>query len=153
MRPSSHITLSAVRQSGAEVTSSSRTRRASVPPAASSAHVREKDPLFSPIPTRKPPLLPDPQQSRTAPSLRCGNTGYTLVMAKVMISLPDDLLARVDTEAQRCHTSRSAMLRRFADQALEEQGRRLAEEMKRLNQAAVGHGGDVVSELKSGRPQ
>ena len=41
-------------------------------------------------------------------------------MAKVMISLPDDVLARVDVEARRRGTSRSALLR---DAALRELGR------------------------------
>lgn len=31
-------------------------------------------------------------------------------MAKVMISLPDDLLGALDAEAKRRHTSRSAIL-------------------------------------------
>ena len=41
-------------------------------------------------------------------------------MAKVMISLPDDVLARVDEEARRRGTSRSALLR---EAALRELGR------------------------------
>ena len=36
---------------------------------------------------------------------------YTPAMAKVMVSLPDDLLGALDAEAQRRHTSRSALLR------------------------------------------
>ena len=43
-----------------------------------------------------------------------------LVMAKVMISLPDDVLARIDDEAQRRGTTRSGLLR---DAALRELGR------------------------------
>lgn len=35
-------------------------------------------------------------------------------MAKVMISLPDDLLDRIDQEAERRHTSRSALLQEAA---------------------------------------
>ena len=42
--------------------------------------------------------------------LNCNNDGYTRSMAKVMISLPDDLLGRVDAEAKRRSTSRSALL-------------------------------------------
>jgi Ribbon-helix-helix protein, copG family len=41
-------------------------------------------------------------------------------MAKVMVSLPDDVLARIDSEAQRRGTTRSALLR---DAALRELGR------------------------------
>lgn len=36
--------------------------------------------------------------------------GYTFSMAKVMVSLPDDLLQQVDAEARRRSTSRSALL-------------------------------------------
>ena len=44
--------------------------------------------------------------SHTAGSTR----GYTLSMSKVMVSLPDDLLAQLDAEVQRRSTSRSALL-------------------------------------------
>lgn len=39
-------------------------------------------------------------------------------MAKVMISLPDELLARVDREATRRRSSRSALLRAGAEREL-----------------------------------
>jgi predicted transcriptional regulator len=35
-------------------------------------------------------------------------------MAKVMISMPDDLLDRIDREAERRHSSRSALLQEAA---------------------------------------
>ena len=41
-------------------------------------------------------------------------------VAKVMVSLPDDVLARIDDEAERRGTSRSALLR---EAALRELGR------------------------------
>lgn len=41
-------------------------------------------------------------------------------MAKVMVSLPDDVLARIDVEAERRGTTRSALLR---EAALRELGR------------------------------
>src|SRR3977135_2469979 len=43
---------------------------------------------------------------------------YTCGMAKVMVSMPDDLLAEVDAEAGRLGSTRSAVLRSFADAAL-----------------------------------
>lgn len=73
-------------------------------------------------------------------------------MAKVMISLPDELLARVDSEAERSGRSRSRVLRELADYALGERQAKLADEMRTLNRSARGHGGDVVAELKAGRP-
>jgi metal-responsive CopG/Arc/MetJ family transcriptional regulator len=39
-------------------------------------------------------------------------------MAKVLVSIPDDLLARVDREAKRRRTSRSAFLRDAARREL-----------------------------------
>ena len=44
--------------------------------------------------------------------------GYTRHMAKVMISLPDDLLTRIDEEAERRHSSRSALLQEAARREL-----------------------------------
>jgi hypothetical protein len=40
--------------------------------------------------------------------------GYTCPMAKVMVSIPDDLLAEIDSEASRQGTSRSALLQKAA---------------------------------------
>ena len=73
-------------------------------------------------------------------------------MAKVMISLPDELLARVDAQATERGSSRSATLRELAEAALGERERLLAKRMSELEGHASGHGGDVVHELKAGRP-
>lgn len=74
-------------------------------------------------------------------------------MAKVMISLPDDLLARVDARATECGSSRSATLRELAEAALGARRSRLAERMAALEEGASGHGGTAVAELKAGRPR
>jgi metal-responsive CopG/Arc/MetJ family transcriptional regulator len=73
-------------------------------------------------------------------------------VAKVMISLPDELLARLDAHAAERGSTRSATLRDLAEAALGERERLLAERMTELEGHASGHGGDVVSELKAGRP-
>jgi metal-responsive CopG/Arc/MetJ family transcriptional regulator len=73
-------------------------------------------------------------------------------MAKVMISLPDELLAQVDAEARRRGTTRSAMMREYASSALERRSAKLAAEMRRIGRDAAGHGGGVVDHLKAGRP-
>lgn len=52
------------------------------------------------------------------------NDGYIRSMSKVMVSLPADLLTRIDDEAQRRSVSRSALL---ATAARHELGRRDAE--------------------------
>ena len=74
-------------------------------------------------------------------------------MAKVMISLPDDLLARVDADASEHGTTRSATLRALAEAGLGERRRRLAEQMADLEGQASAHGGDVVTDLKASRPR
>jgi len=73
-------------------------------------------------------------------------------MAKVMISLPDDLLARVDARAAERGSTRSATIRDLAEEAFGERERLLAARMGELEGHANAHGGDVVRELKAGRP-
>lgn len=73
-------------------------------------------------------------------------------MAKVMISLPDALLARVDARASERGSTRSATLRELAERALGEGERLLGERMAELDGQATGRGGNVVEKLKAGRP-
>ena len=74
-------------------------------------------------------------------------------MAKVMISLPDELLARVDAHASERGSTRSATLRELAEVALGERQRRLAERMAALEGKATGHRGTAVADLKASRPE
>jgi metal-responsive CopG/Arc/MetJ family transcriptional regulator len=69
-----------------------------------------------------------------------------------MVSLPDALLAEVDAEAARTGTSRSAVLRSFADRALGERRARRAEALHELLDGAVGHGGGAAERVKATRP-
>ena len=73
-------------------------------------------------------------------------------MAKVMISLPDELLARVDARARERKSTRSATIRELAEAAFGQRERQLAQRMSELDGHATGHGGDVVGKLKAGRP-
>jgi len=84
--------------------------------------------------------------------VHAGITGYTRLVAKVMISLPDELLARLDAHAAERGSTRSATLRDLAEAALGERERLLGERMTELEGHARGHGGDVVDALKAGRP-
>jgi hypothetical protein len=52
------------------------------------------------------------------PILASGNTVYTHPMAKVMISIPDELLERIDARARAAGETRSGLLRRLAEQEL-----------------------------------
>lgn len=83
---------------------------------------------------------------------RGGITGYTRPVAKVMISLPDDLLARLDAQAAAHGSTRSGTIRDLAEAALGERERLLAARMSELEGHATGHGGNVVDQLKAGRP-
>jgi len=73
-------------------------------------------------------------------------------MAKVMISLPDELLAQVDARASERGRTRSATIRELAEAAFGQRERHLAQRMTELDGHATGHGGDVVGKLKAGRP-
>ena len=65
-------------------------------------------------------------------TLAVGNTIYTHPVAKVMISIPDDLLARLDAQARANQETRSGFLRRLAERELEAAGRRDNDEVARL---------------------
>jgi metal-responsive CopG/Arc/MetJ family transcriptional regulator len=73
-------------------------------------------------------------------------------MAKVMVSMPDDLLDEVDAEANRLGTTRSAVLRQFADSALRERRSDRAAAMRALLARPGRHGGGAAGHVKAGRP-
>jgi metal-responsive CopG/Arc/MetJ family transcriptional regulator len=73
-------------------------------------------------------------------------------MAKVMVSMPDELLAEVDAEARRSGTSRSAVLRDFADAALRRRREGRAAAMKVLLRDSSRHGGQAAERVKATRP-
>lgn len=73
-----------------------------------------------------------------------------------MVSLPDDLLRAVDTEAERRGTTRSGFLRELAEEALRRRSIRRAHRMGEIDQmegALAGHGGEVADLVKASRPQ
>jgi metal-responsive CopG/Arc/MetJ family transcriptional regulator len=72
-------------------------------------------------------------------------------MAKVMISLPDELLARVDARARERGSTRSATIRELTEVAFGQRADQLAQRMSELDGRATAHGGDVVGTLKAGR--
>lgn len=77
-------------------------------------------------------------------------------MAKVMVSLPDDLLRAVDVEAGRRGTTRSGFLRELAEETLRRRTVRRAERMAELDAAdgpPVGHGGGAADLVKATRPE
>jgi metal-responsive CopG/Arc/MetJ family transcriptional regulator len=73
-------------------------------------------------------------------------------MAKVMVSMPEDLLSEVDAEAARRGTTRSAVLRQFADAALRRRRVDRAAAMDELLRHPSHHGGAAAERVKTTRP-
>jgi len=90
--------------------------------------------------------------SRLAVTIALGSTGYTRLMAKVMVSLPDDLLGSLDAEAARRNTTRSGLLRDYVHEGLRHRGHERARRVQRLMTEAGHHGGNGVDDLKRHRP-
>jgi len=80
-------------------------------------------------------------------------------MAKVMVSLPDEVLRAVDVEADRRGTTRSGLLREWAEDALRSRSLERARRMTAIGRKTgrktgkAGHGGDSAELLKTMRPQ
>jgi predicted TIM-barrel fold metal-dependent hydrolase len=66
-----------------------------------------------------------------------GNTVYTQPVAKVMISIPDQLLERLDAQARANRETRSGFLQRHAEREVEAAEGETREEVERLL-AAIG---------------
>lgn len=83
-----------------------------------------------------------------------GNTVYTPPVAKVMISIPDDLLSRLDAQARANRETRSGFLRRLAERELDaEHARKRREIEDLLDKATVpgGMGGDSARLIREDR--
>jgi HicB_like antitoxin of bacterial toxin-antitoxin system len=65
-------------------------------------------------------------------TLTPGNTVYTHPVAKVMISIPDKLLERLDLRAREAGETRSGFLQRLAERELGDADRRRRQEVRRL---------------------
>jgi CopG-like RHH_1 or ribbon-helix-helix domain, RHH_5 len=64
--------------------------------------------------------------------LAAGNTVYTHPVAKVMISIPDKLLERLDFRAKEAGETRSGFLQRLVEREVESAEERRREEIDRL---------------------
>ncbi len=73
-------------------------------------------------------------------------------MAKVMVSMPDELLAEVDAEARRTGSNRSAVLRGYADAALRGRRANRAAGLRSLLKDATPRGGHSAERVKETRP-
>lgn len=66
------------------------------------------------------------------PTLAVSNTVYTHPVAKVMISIPDSLLERLDAHVETARETRSGFLQRLAEREIELAERHMREEVERL---------------------
>ena len=66
--------------------------------------------------------------------------------------MSDELLSEVDAEANRLGTTRSAVLRQFADSALRERRCDRAAAMRALLAHPGHHGGGAAEHVKDSRP-
>lgn len=86
------------------------------------------------------------------PILAAGNTVYIHPVAKVMISIPDDLLGRIDAQVKRTGETRSGFLRRLAEREIvadRSRQRKHFEEL--LDKATVSLGGDSARLIREDR--
>jgi hypothetical protein len=80
-----------------------------------------------------------------------GNTGYTQPVAKVMISIPDSLLERLDARAQANRETRSGFLRRLVEQEIATENFSRRKEFEDLLGPPVDLGGDAAKLIREDR--
>ncbi len=79
------------------------------------------------------------------------NTVYTHPVAKVMISIPDDLLERLDAQAHANRETRSGFLRRLAERELRSGEARRRKEIEDLLGPPLHMGGDAARLIREDR--
>ena len=84
-------------------------------------------------------------------TLTAGNTIYTHPVAKVMISVPDDLLERLDARARANHETRSGLLRRLVERELSVENARRRREFEELLGPPVDLGGNAAQIIREDR--
>jgi hypothetical protein len=90
----------------------------------------------------------------TTAALPTGNTIYTHPVAKVMISIPDNLLDRLDAQARANRETRSGLLQRLAEEELEADAARRRQEIEDLLERVTvvdGMGGDAARLIREDR--
>jgi HicB_like antitoxin of bacterial toxin-antitoxin system len=80
-----------------------------------------------------------------------GNTVYTHPVAKVMISIPDDLLERLDAQARANRETRSGFLRRIAERELRSGDAQRRREVEDLLGPPLHMGGDAARLIREDR--
>jgi hypothetical protein len=85
------------------------------------------------------------------PTLAFSNTVYTHPVAKVMISIPDNLLERLDVQARANRETRSGLLQRLVERELSADNARRREEFEEILGPPVDLGGDAARLIREDR--
>ena len=83
--------------------------------------------------------------------LAVGNTVYPDDVAKVLISIPDDLLSRIDEFAKRSAETRSGFLQRLAEREIAADNARRKTEFEELLGPPLRLGGDAAQMIREDR--
>lgn len=82
------------------------------------------------------------------PTLAVSNTVYTRPVAKVMISIPNDLLERLDRRAQELGQTRSGYLQRLVEREVDDREQERRDEVGRLlDSLHIDLGGRSAAEI------
>ena len=87
----------------------------------------------------------------TMPATTSGNTVYTLPVAKVMISIPDLLLERIDDYARSTRETRSGFLQRIAEREIAAEDTQHRQELEQLLGPPVPMGGEATRLIREDR--
>jgi len=85
------------------------------------------------------------------PVLTIGNTVYTRPVAKVMISIPDEVLERIDAHVRESRETRSGFLRRLAEREIDAENANRRREFEDLLGPPVAMGGDAAKLIREDR--
>jgi predicted DNA-binding protein len=84
-------------------------------------------------------------------TITLSNTVYTQPVAKVMISIPDDLLERLDSRAKAKGETRSGFLRQLVEQEISAGNLSRRKELEDLLGPPVSMGGDAARLIREDR--
>jgi len=79
------------------------------------------------------------------------NTVYTHPVAKVMISIPDNLLERLDAQARANRETRSGLLRRLVEREVSVESVKRRKEFEDLLGPPIDMGGDAATLIREDR--
>jgi len=85
------------------------------------------------------------------PTPLAGNTVYTQPVAKVMVSIADELLERIDAQAKANHETRSGFLQRLAERELGQHGESRRKQLEDLLGPPANLGGEAARLIREDR--